>query len=161
MRPGARWFSSRRGTIIRTMSNKADLDELAQRYLDLWQDQMSALAADKDFAEALQQLMTGMGLAATSAPAAWGTWPAMMAGLDPAASMGQTAYGQTRDSASNPKTRPAAGSAPAADASDGGLAGLDEFARRIASLEERIAALEAGGKRRGGGTSSKPRKGRS
>ena len=43
------------------MSNKADLDELAQRYLDLWQDQMSALAADKDFAEALQQLMTGMG----------------------------------------------------------------------------------------------------
>jgi hypothetical protein len=48
------------------MSNEANLDELARRYLELWQDQMSALAADPVFAEALSRLFNAMGL--TGAP---------------------------------------------------------------------------------------------
>ena len=43
------------------MAERTDLDELARRYLDLWQDQMTALAGDEEFAETVQRLMTAMG----------------------------------------------------------------------------------------------------
>jgi len=62
------------------MSEQADLDELARRYLDLWQDQMTALAGDREFAEALQQLMTGMGVTTTAAPEVLHAWSTMMTG---------------------------------------------------------------------------------
>jgi hypothetical protein len=147
------------------MSDKADLDELARRYLDLWQDQMSALAADKDFTEALQKLMTNMGLAATAGPDAWSAWPAMMAGLNPAAFAEKSGHGQSGDRAGgrdggSPGGSPAGAPSPA-HASDGGLARLDEFARRLAALEERIATLEAGAPRSRKRASGGPRKSRS
>jgi len=78
------------------MSDEANLDELAHRYLELWQDQMSALAADPEFAEALSRLFNAMGLtgapggddggrdtggAPGAAAAAWSAWPAMLAGM--------------------------------------------------------------------------------
>jgi hypothetical protein len=50
----------------RAMSDEANLDELARRYVELWQDQVSALAADPEFAEALGRLFNSMGL--TGAP---------------------------------------------------------------------------------------------
>ena len=53
------------------MADGADLEDLARRYLDLWQDQMSALAADKEFAEALTRLLTSMGRTGAGA-AVWG-----------------------------------------------------------------------------------------
>ena len=50
------------------MSDKADIDELARRYLDLWQDQMAAFAADPEVAETMNRLAAAAG---ASAPAAW------------------------------------------------------------------------------------------
>ena len=47
-----------------------DLDDLARRYVDLWQDQMTALAADPAFAESMQKVMATMGVAASGLPAA-------------------------------------------------------------------------------------------
>ena len=56
------------------MADRAELDELARRYLDLWQDQVSALADDPAFAESLNRMMQAMGLgpgAAWPAPPGW------------------------------------------------------------------------------------------
>jgi uncharacterized protein YhaN len=155
------------------MSERADLDELARRYLDLWQDQMTALAGDKEFAETMQRLMTTMGLAATAAPEFWRAWPATMAGLQGAEQTQGASDDQSREAGPGAPARSApgpargsaagtaAGTAAPAAASDGGESGLDQFARRLAALEERIAALEAAGPKRRGGAASKPRKGRS
>ena len=151
------------------MAERADLDELARRYLDLWQDQMTALAGDKEFAETVQRLMTTMGLAATAAPEFWRAWPATMAGLQATEQTQGASDVQSRETGPRAPTRSAEGSAagtaartaaPVA-ASDGGEPGLDQLARRLAALEQRIAALEAAGSGRRGGAASKPRKGRS
>jgi hypothetical protein len=45
------------------MAEQADLDELARRYLDLWQDQMTALANDPEMAEAMEQMLRMLGFA--------------------------------------------------------------------------------------------------
>jgi uncharacterized protein YhaN len=135
------------------MSERADLDELARRYLDLWQDQMSALAGDEEFAETLQRLMTTMGLAAGAAPEFWRAWPAVMAGLKPAQHGNRVSDEQSREGAAGPAS-------PAA-ASDGGEPGLDRLARRLAALEKRVAALETGAPRGRERAASKPRKRRS
>jgi hypothetical protein len=136
------------------MSEQADLDELARRYLDLWQDQMTALAGDPDFAEALQQLMTAMsipgGAPGPAVPEFWRAWPAMMTGQQP----GQ----QTEVSADDGTGGVAPGSPAAATAPDGGGPDLDFLTRRLATLEDRIAALEAGAKRGRRGTAGKSRK---
>ncbi len=151
------------------MAEQADLDELARRYLDLWQDQMTALAGDKEFAETVQRLMTTMGMSATAAPEFWRAWPATMAGLQATEQTQGASDDQSRETGPRAPTRSAEGSAagtaartaaPAA-ASDGGELGLDQLARRLAALEQRIAALEAAGSGRRGGAASKPRKGRS
>jgi hypothetical protein len=152
------------------MADQADADDLARRYLDLWQDQMSALAADQDFARAIQQIMTGMGLAGTATPATfanWAAWPGMMAGLAPVPQGDATADAQSRKQArsghGNHGAASAAASGAAAPGADtgGGGADLDQLTRRLAALEKRIAALEGGtapGRRR---AASKPRKAKS
>jgi hypothetical protein len=136
------------------MSEQADLDELARRYLDLWQDQMTALAGDREFAEALQQLMTMMsapgGAAGDAGPEFWRAWPAMMTGQQP----GQ----QTEAFADDGTGGRAPGAPAAATAPDDGGIDLDHFTRRLAALEGRIAALEAGAKRGRGGAAGKSRK---
>ena len=151
------------------MAERADLDELARRYLDLWQDQMTALAGDKEFAETVQRLMATMGMSATAAPEFWRAWPATMAGLQATEQTQGASDDQSRETGPRAPTRSTEGSAagtaartaaPAA-ASDGGEPGLDQLARRLAALEQRIAALEAAGSGHRGGAASKPRKGRS
>jgi hypothetical protein len=153
------------------MSEPADLDALARRYLDLWQDQMTALAGDEEFAKALQQLTTAMGVAATAGPAAWAAaWPGMMAGLQPPGATERKSdeqsaaegAGETPATAfEHPATDAATGGAkiPGAEAAPGAAAAaapprgggdvLEQLARRLAALEERIAALEGGAPRRG------------
>jgi hypothetical protein len=152
------------------MSDQADADDLARRYLDLWQDQMSALAADQDFARAIQQIMTGMGLAGTATPATlatWAAWPGMMAGLAPVPQGDATADAQSRKQArsghDNQGAASAAASGPAAPGTDpdGGGADLGQLTRRLAALEKRIAALEGGSAPNRRRPASKPRKPRS
>jgi hypothetical protein len=52
------------------MAEQGDLDELARRYLDLWQDQMTALANDPEMAEATEQMLRLMGFAPPEAETA-------------------------------------------------------------------------------------------
>lgn len=148
------------------MSDQADLDELARRYLDLWQDQMTALAGDEEFAKTLQQLTTAMGAAATAGSTAWAAaWPAMMAGLQPPGatqreSDGQGAADETGKGAEGTAAGApgrqgaaveAAGATAAAGPPGGGGDVLEQLTRRLAALEERIAALEGGARRVGRG----------
>ena len=112
------------------MSQPPDIEALARRYLDLWQDQASALAGDAELARQLGRWLT-----------------LMQSGM---AHAFQTAAATTS----------APGTATPATASGGGQLGLDELARRLARLEERITRLEAGagGKRKPAGGGARRRK---
>jgi len=140
------------------MSEPADLDDLARRYLDLWQDQMSALAADEDFARLMQRIMGGMGMTAAAGPAAW---PALMAAMRAGARGERAGDGDERHATGTDGPRAPAGAAAPAPASDGGGPGLDRLARRVAALEKRLAALEAAGPGARGGARKPARKRRS
>lgn len=128
-----------------------DLEDLARRYVDLWQDQMTALAGDPEFAQSLQKVMAALGVAASGTPAAWAAWPAAFGSLM-AAGRQDIERGQQSDAR---KSAAAPGAAPAATASDGGGADLGSFAERLAALEQRIAALEGSV---GGGGAGGPRR---
>src|SRR5262245_41346976 len=137
------------------MDETADLKALASRYLDLWEDQIAALAQDPALSELFRAWMglAGMGMAgAGSLP--WG----------PGAGVRGDGRTETRPGARQPQDRPAAAAAPSLDRGDD----LARIAERLAALEKRLARLESG---RGGGAenpggrsrkvrSGKPRQGR-
>jgi hypothetical protein len=151
--------------------DSAELEALAARYLDLWQDQVSAMAADSDLAAAFQSLFGPSGWAAMAGASPLAAWQAMMAQFT---NVAQTAAGTPAERTSHDPARgqrrgangPTAGASAAAAAPDGGDAGLDELARRLAALEARLAALEGGERpakprRNGGKSPAKPRRKRS
>ena len=139
-----------------------ELEELARRYVDLWQDQMTALAADPEFAESLQKVMAAMGVAASGLPAMWSAWPTAMSTLMSAAQPGMTKpQGQETDeepaggkhNGSGPGTPKAGagkegtsetGAEAAAAASHGGRPDLGVLEERLAALEQRVRSLEGG-----------------
>src|SRR5579883_75831 len=84
------------------MAEPPDLASLAKRYLDLWQEQLIAMAADPDLAESLSRLLAGL-----VPPSAW---PARPGGDDAA------------------PARPTAAAAASGERGDR----LDELARRLA-----------------------------
>jgi len=147
-----------------------DLQDLARRYVDLWQDQMTALASDPDFAESLQKVLTSMGVAASGLPALWTAWPAamssMMAAVQPdlqaaaraaAGTAGERENAGKREndgsSAGKHKADSQAGAAAGAPASaaapHGGGTDLGVLEERLAALEQRLLALEGKGRRTG------------
>jgi hypothetical protein len=136
------------------MSEEAKLDELAHRYVELWQDQMSALAADPEFAEALGRFFKAIGLtraedgtdagALAGAAAAWAAWPAMIGGAA-AALEGQAGNGAGAGPSGGDRTaggKTAARPAAPAAASEPGDARLAQLEERLAALQDRVAALE-------------------
>jgi hypothetical protein len=125
-----------------------DIKALARRYLDLWQEQVAAMANDPALADALAQSV------------------AMVAQL-PAAMLQAAAAGVSKPTseanavhAATPEARPPdidpPGSATAAAASDGPRLDVDGLARRLAAAEKRIAALEARLGGQGPGPAPKP-----
>ncbi|HEY6981835.1 MAG TPA: hypothetical protein VH499_12810 [Reyranella sp.] len=106
-------------------SDKDDLsgefDQLARRYLDLWQSQLSGLATDQALTEQIARLFA--------------TANAQVASVIQAAQSGAHA-------AAAPSSPPT-GTAPAAAASRHGADELGELRERMAALEARIAGLEA------------------
>jgi hypothetical protein len=118
---------------------KIDLEGLAKRYVDLWQQQMGATLGDpalaqtlaKSFAALSQGLNQGMARAAKGDP-----------------QHGQSASEGAAKPAPAAKTPPGTHTAaPASGDPDGELARLK---RRLSALEKRIAALEAKPETRGG-----------
>jgi hypothetical protein len=106
-------------------SDKDDLsgefDQLARRYLDLWQSQLSGLTADPALTEQIARLFAAAN--------------AQVASVIQAAQAGSHAATRTPSAAS--------GTAPAAAPSGHGADDLDELRKRVAALEARIARLES------------------
>lgn len=106
-------------------SDKDDLsgefDQMARRYLDLWQNQLAGLAADPALTEQIARLFAAANAQVASA------LQAAQSGAHAAASPSSVATG----------------TAPAAPASRHGADELGELRERMAALEARIAGLEA------------------
>lgn len=123
------------------MAESPDLDTLARRYLDLWQDQVAAMAADPELSETMMRLWQN---AAAAGPAGW-------AQLWAAVAPRQAATGTPSDFTTATATT---GSAPAAAPSGDRGDDVAELGRRVAELELRLGRIEAAiavGPRGGGG----------
>lgn len=118
------------------MSDPPDLDDLARRYLDLWQDQLSALADDDEVAEVMARTLELM-------------------------TTGAAALARNARADADDRAHPEEGTQAAPPARGGADPDLAELAGRVGALEERIAALEAGTGRPGGGRQGKTKRRRS
>lgn len=108
-----------------------EMDDLARRWLELWQDQWAAMAGDPATAEAASRLFALMGQGASA------LMPFML---------------MARASADDGSKFPA-WPTTAAPASDAGGAALADLARRLDRLEARLDRLEGSGD--GGGSGGK------
>jgi len=129
----------------------ANLERLAKRFQDLWQEQLAATAADPEFMEMMGKWMGAF--AAGGAPVPGPPAGGMAGPLDPAAWMaamqqalaGTGAAGRDRaNDASAGARSPKTGAKAAASASGTGDVAGDKLERRVADLEERVGRLEAG-----------------
>ena len=124
-----------------------DADELARKTLELWQDQLSALAGDPETGAAMAKLMTMATLGSAAAMKALAE--AVGGSLKP---NGAAVIQQPNE--------PAAGATAAAIASGAGDDRLSGLERRLAEIERRLATLEASAgpaRSRPGRRSRKPR----
>ena len=131
------------------MSEPPDLDALAKRYLDLWQDQLGAVSKDRETAEIMAQTMELMNAGATAF--------ASMAAVQENPNKGNADDDANAAPTDTPRTdrgTAAAAAAPGASDSD-----LDELARRLERLEKRLDTLEAGAAKSRPRARKKPRKG--
>jgi hypothetical protein len=132
------------------MSDEPKPEEIARRYIDLWQEQLEAMAKDPALADAMARAyqMTFQGVAMMVGAAG--------SALKPAEAASDEQEPQHHES----RAKPPSGTAPAAAASDG--AGFDpaRLLRRVAEIEKRLARLEAAPADKGGGAAPRPRRAR-
>jgi hypothetical protein len=123
------------------------LDELAKRYLDLWQDQIAAVAADPDMAHTMgryAQIWAAMGPAGLA-----GIWAAAADGLkggnlnEAGQAANVFAHGAFKDFFGQNPASAARGPAPAGAARDDRGDELAQLRRRVAELEAKLAAAPA------------------
>ena len=97
------------------MADPTDIESLARRFLDLWQEQVAAMAADPEFVNSAER------------------------------ALGAFTPRHEEGAAGEPSgtSQEAAGTSAAAVSPDVGDDGLRRVERRIAALEDRLAALEA------------------
>jgi hypothetical protein len=125
---------------------QATVEDLAKRLMDLWQEQMAAIAADPDLMRQMAQMMAAS------------PFPAMMQGImqgilaagaqppmGPVGTGGPNPYEWWKSDGAKPST-PARPPAPAAASQSGG-GDLAELRRNLAGLEARLAELGAAGHR--------------
>ncbi|OAN52294.1 hypothetical protein A6A04_00950 [Paramagnetospirillum marisnigri] len=117
-----------------------DFNALARRYLDLWQEQVAAVAADPALGEAVARGVAMMTQTAVAVAEATGV--ARNGGVRGAAASARNGAGSDEGTVSPGGTAPDRPQA-AATASDDPRLHHDELARRVAALEERVATLEA------------------
>ena len=116
-----------------------DLEALAKRFLDLWQDQVAASVADPALADWLARFLAAPGHTGPMA----GPMAAPTSGMTPDAAAFADVF------AAMARRSPAA-AAPGGAGDDR----VDQLAGRLAECEKRLAALERGV----GGAGGKPRK---
>jgi hypothetical protein len=123
------------------MTDAPDLDQLARRYLDLWQQQVTAWLNEPEVADAMAKayLMMIEGIASL-AEAAGLTAPAARPGAGHNHDTNRGPKAQAEKDARKDDPRGTAAVAPASGDADRDARLL---ARRVAELEERIARLES------------------
>jgi hypothetical protein len=136
--------------IVPFMSKPPDLEALARRYVELWQDQIAATAVDPELTDGLTRMMQLMSSGMAAQAGLWqALWPDMVArataqaaaaAAAASAPAGDQAAGRT---ASQPEAPPP-GPAPAAGAPPDGGHDVAQLQARLAVLEERLASLEGG-----------------
>jgi len=143
------------------MSEPPELESLVRRYLDLWQEQWAAMAADPELADAFARWF------ATLSQAGGAMFAGLMPGFNqfaprdfpPAAGERHGRSSEERSEAPGQPGRTQAARAASARASSGrGNLDVAELARRLAALDERLAAVEAGTPAGRNRTSKKPRR---
>lgn len=129
-----------------------ELEALARRWLDLWQDHWAATAADPHAAAEMARLFRMMAGPLAPFAAAWGTpWsgapgptpPGTGApGADPSSAMDLWARAMAGAAGGDAASAEAPGAAPAAAPPGDGAGGLAELADRLAAVERRIGQLD-------------------
>jgi hypothetical protein len=115
--------SAAKSDIVRLMTDTPDFAALAREYLDLWQDQLTAMAADPALAAQSARFFEAMGQAETAA--------------GPQATAQMAAMAQ--------QFMTLAGLATGGKADDGAAQrATPELASRLAALEERLDRMETG-----------------
>ena len=145
-------------------SQAPQVEDLARRIMDLWQEQMAAIAADPDLMRQMARMM-----AASPFPAMMqGIVAGIMAATRPEAAQaglgGANPYewwkgadGQTKRPDQPAPAAPPTGAAPAAAASEPGGGDVAELRRNLAGLEARLGELgAAAGAIAAGAKSGKP-----
>jgi hypothetical protein len=116
------------------------VEDLARRLMDLWQEQMAAIAADPDLMRQMAQMM-----AASPFPAMMqGIMQGILAAHANSGPGGQNPYEWWKADGAKPSPQApsaAAGPAAAAPASQPGGGDLAELRRNLAGLEARLAEL--------------------
>ena len=117
--------------IIQDMTEPPEIEELAKRYLDLWQDHVSGLSNDPEWMAAMTRLFSSFSTMQTADAAAKPDFDAFNAWL------GGT-FGDSQSEAA------ATGPAASTDSPADGGHDIHELERRVAALEKRLAKLEPG-----------------
>ena len=142
------------------MTDQPDFTALARQYLDLWEDQLTAMAANPELAEQTARFFDTMQqLGATANPMAAPGLATMMAQMTGTAGAPASS---TTDQSDGPSDRPATetGTAAAAAAHPDRDQQLVELARRLADVEERLRHLESGDRGASGKPAKKPAAGK-
>jgi hypothetical protein len=132
------------------MTDAPDIEQLARRYLDLWQDQAAAMVNDPALAETIGQTYALMSKGAAAFFAA---------GSPEKSNREEGADSKDVRSAENTKVS-SPGAASSATLSGGSSLDSADLATRVADLEERVLRLEASFAAGGGRSKTKSRKGR-
>jgi hypothetical protein len=119
-----------------SVSDPGDPTALAERFLDLWQDQLGAIATDADLAELVARMWSQW----LVGPAAWRP-AATEAPARPAARARSRAPQQSSQEADEPRAQ-TPGAAPAAAPSRDHGPDVGDLLARLGTLEKRLAALE-------------------
>lgn len=131
------------------MAEPPDLAQLAKRYLDLWESQLTAFGSDPALLDQVARTVAAMGA----------TLVAASGGVSEAAGKNEDGHGRSRsrkqDAAATARTPAAAPASPDGDAR------LDQLARQLADLERRLAGIEAALAGKSGPARPRSRKARS
>ncbi len=127
------------------MTDTPDFAALAREYLDLWEDQLTAMAADPKLAEQSARFFEAMGgTGAAANPMAPSQMAAMAQQFMTLAGLAAGGKATDANATDGPAKSPAAGAPPPAVAPDDSAQLLAELTSRLAALEERLDRLEAG-----------------
>jgi hypothetical protein len=138
------------------MTYRKDPAGLARRFIDLWQDQLSAMARDGQSNEVLQQ-WSRFWVAAGAPPGSMTSPGGLPSGDEPTAeataAASPTKGTETRETSARDPTSdrlPSVGPKTAGAPSGHGDVELDELTRRVRELEARLAAMESANPPAGG-----------